>query len=161
MQHKPLQHALSTHFQLDKRRLDFIARFIIALLKVRTVNLNCLARHLGITPSGAWALEREHLEQCSRDTMAWWNEGVGLHVRPDETRKVLIQRLLEMKPGLLERGWCPPELGFDAPTAPVLVGPSQTEPLVHRAHQTANVPEAGELLDEERDWDEIEWWAAS
>jgi hypothetical protein len=43
MQHKPVQHALSTHFSLDPRRLDFIARFTIALLKVRTVNLNRIA----------------------------------------------------------------------------------------------------------------------
>jgi hypothetical protein len=46
MQHKPLQHALSTHFHLDPRRLEFIARFIIALLKVRTVNLTQIATAL-------------------------------------------------------------------------------------------------------------------
>jgi hypothetical protein len=39
MQHKPLQHILKSHFILDPRRLDFIASFILALLKVRTVNL--------------------------------------------------------------------------------------------------------------------------
>jgi Transposase DDE domain len=39
MQHKPLQHILKSHFVLDPRRLDFIASFILALLKVRTVNL--------------------------------------------------------------------------------------------------------------------------
>ena len=39
MQHKPLQYALKSHFALDPRRLDFIASFILALLKVRTVNL--------------------------------------------------------------------------------------------------------------------------
>jgi hypothetical protein len=43
MQHKPLQQALQPHFSdLDPRRLDFIARFIIALLHVSTVNLNKL-----------------------------------------------------------------------------------------------------------------------
>jgi Transposase DDE domain len=39
MQHKPLQHALKSHFALDPRRTDFIAAFILALIKVRTVNL--------------------------------------------------------------------------------------------------------------------------
>jgi Transposase DDE domain len=39
MQHKPLQHTLKSHFALDPRRLDFIAAFILALIKVRTVNL--------------------------------------------------------------------------------------------------------------------------
>jgi Transposase DDE domain len=39
MQHKPLQHILKSHFALDPRRLDFIAAFILALIKVRTVNL--------------------------------------------------------------------------------------------------------------------------
>jgi len=39
MQHKPLQHALKSHFNLDPRRTDFIAAFVLALLKVRTVNL--------------------------------------------------------------------------------------------------------------------------
>jgi Transposase DDE domain len=39
MQHKPLQHILKNHFALDPRRLDFIAAFILALIKVRTVNL--------------------------------------------------------------------------------------------------------------------------
>lgn len=43
MQHKPLQHALESHFHLDPRRLEFIARFILALLKVRTVNLGRIA----------------------------------------------------------------------------------------------------------------------
>ena len=46
MQHKPVQHALSNHFSLDPRRLEFIARFIIALLKVRSVNLNKIATAL-------------------------------------------------------------------------------------------------------------------
>ena len=39
MQHKPLQHVLKSHFILDPRRLDFIASFILALIKVRSVNL--------------------------------------------------------------------------------------------------------------------------
>jgi Transposase DDE domain len=39
MQHKPLQQVLKSHFILDPRRLDFIASFILALIKVRTVNL--------------------------------------------------------------------------------------------------------------------------
>jgi hypothetical protein len=39
MQHKSLQHTLKSHFALDPRRLDFIAAFILALIKVRTVNL--------------------------------------------------------------------------------------------------------------------------
>jgi hypothetical protein len=43
MQHKPVQHALQAHFHLDARRLEFIARFIIALLKVRTVDLAQIA----------------------------------------------------------------------------------------------------------------------
>jgi hypothetical protein len=47
MHHKPLQHALQPHFDaLDPRRLDFIARFIIALLHTQTVNLNKLGRAL-------------------------------------------------------------------------------------------------------------------
>jgi hypothetical protein len=46
MQHKPVQHALQPHFKLDARRLEFIARFIIALLKVRTVNLAQIATAL-------------------------------------------------------------------------------------------------------------------
>ena len=33
MQHKPLQDALKNHFRLDPRRLEFIAAFVIALLK--------------------------------------------------------------------------------------------------------------------------------
>ncbi len=47
MQHKPVQHALQAHFSLDPRRLDFIARFVIALLKVRTVNLAQISTALG------------------------------------------------------------------------------------------------------------------
>jgi hypothetical protein len=48
MHHKPLQQALQPHFDsLDPRRLDFIARFIIALLHAQTVNLNKLGRALG------------------------------------------------------------------------------------------------------------------
>lgn len=47
MQHKPVQHALQAHFPLDPRRLDFIARFVVALLKVRTVNLAQVATALG------------------------------------------------------------------------------------------------------------------
>jgi hypothetical protein len=39
MQHKPLRYALKRHFTVDPRRLDFIASFILALVKVRTVNL--------------------------------------------------------------------------------------------------------------------------
>jgi hypothetical protein len=46
MQHKPLQHALKSHFTLDPRRLDFIASFILALIKVRTVNLAQIATAL-------------------------------------------------------------------------------------------------------------------
>jgi hypothetical protein len=46
MKHKPLQQALQPHFQIDPRRLDFIARFIIALLQVCTVNLNILGTAL-------------------------------------------------------------------------------------------------------------------
>jgi Transposase DDE domain len=46
MQHKPLQHALKSHFTLDPRRLNFIAVFILALLKVRTVNLAQIATAL-------------------------------------------------------------------------------------------------------------------
>jgi Transposase DDE domain len=51
MHHKPLQHALQPHFDsLDPRRLDFIARFIIALLHAQTVNLNKLGRALSNYP---------------------------------------------------------------------------------------------------------------
>ena len=39
MQHKPLQHTLKSHFSFDPCRLNFIAAFILALIKVRTVNL--------------------------------------------------------------------------------------------------------------------------
>lgn len=39
MQHKTLQYILKSHFILDPRRLNFIASFILALIKVRTVNL--------------------------------------------------------------------------------------------------------------------------
>jgi Transposase DDE domain len=42
MKHKPVQQALQPHFKLDPRRLDFIARYITALLQVCTVNLNIL-----------------------------------------------------------------------------------------------------------------------
>jgi Transposase DDE domain len=42
MKHKPIQQALQPHFKLDPRRLDFIARYITALLQVCTVNLNVL-----------------------------------------------------------------------------------------------------------------------
>jgi hypothetical protein len=30
--HKPVQYVLQTHFNLDARRLEFIARFILTLL---------------------------------------------------------------------------------------------------------------------------------
>jgi hypothetical protein len=46
MQHKPVQQALQAHFDIDARRLEFISRFIIALLKVRSVNLTQLATAL-------------------------------------------------------------------------------------------------------------------
>jgi Transposase DDE domain len=46
MQHKPLQQALKSHFALDPRRQGFIAVFILALLKVRTVNLTQIATAL-------------------------------------------------------------------------------------------------------------------
>ena len=45
MQHKPVSYALQDRFPIDPRRLDFIARFIIALLKVRSVVL-ALNQHL-------------------------------------------------------------------------------------------------------------------
>jgi ParB/RepB/Spo0J family partition protein len=112
------------------------------------------AGFLEITPSGSWALEREHLERCSRETIARWNEGAGLHVRPGETRKELIARLLEIKPRLLERGWCPPELGYDAPALPAEPVPTEVNPALS--------PEAAPLeaaLDEEAegdDWGEAE-----
>jgi hypothetical protein len=48
MQHKPLRYALKSHFALDPRRLDFIAAFILALIKVRTVNLT----QIGIALNG-------------------------------------------------------------------------------------------------------------
>jgi hypothetical protein len=43
MNHKPVKNALQAHFDLDARRLEFISRFIIALLKVRSVNLAQIA----------------------------------------------------------------------------------------------------------------------
>ena len=46
MKHKPVQQALQPHFKLDPRRLDFIARYITALLQVCTVNLNILGTAL-------------------------------------------------------------------------------------------------------------------
>lgn len=46
MKHKPVQHALQPHLNLDQRRIDFIARFIIALIAVQTVNLNRIAAAL-------------------------------------------------------------------------------------------------------------------
>lgn len=113
-----------------------------------------LARFLEIKPSGAWALEREWLERCSRDTVARWNESVGLHVRPGETRKVLIARLLEMKPRLLERGWCPVELGFDAPAVPVEAASSpRLDPAARPENDEAEETE-GDDWSEAEDWDE-------
>ena len=46
MQHKPVKDALQAHFDIDARKLEFISRFIIALLKVRSVNLTQLATAL-------------------------------------------------------------------------------------------------------------------
>lgn len=46
MQHKPVRDALQAHFKLDARKLEFISRFLIALLKVRTVNLAQIATAL-------------------------------------------------------------------------------------------------------------------
>jgi hypothetical protein len=46
MKHKPIQKALQPHFQIDTRRLDFIARYITALLQVCTVNLNIIGAAL-------------------------------------------------------------------------------------------------------------------
>lgn len=46
MNHKPVKDALQAHFNLDARKLEFISRFIIALLKVRSVNLAQLATAL-------------------------------------------------------------------------------------------------------------------
>lgn len=46
MKHKPVQHALQPHFPIDPRRLEFIARFIIALLQVQTINLTQIATAL-------------------------------------------------------------------------------------------------------------------
>jgi hypothetical protein len=46
MQHKPVRDALQPHFQLDVRKLEFIARFLVALLKVRSVSLNQIAAAL-------------------------------------------------------------------------------------------------------------------
>jgi hypothetical protein len=46
MQHKPLQHVLKSHFVLDPRRTDFIATFVLALIKVRTVNLTQISTAL-------------------------------------------------------------------------------------------------------------------
>ncbi len=46
MQHKPVKDALQAHFDIDARKLEFISRFIIALLKVRSVNLTQIATAL-------------------------------------------------------------------------------------------------------------------
>jgi hypothetical protein len=46
MQYKPVQQALQAHFDIDVRRLEFISRFLIALLKVRSVNLTQIATAL-------------------------------------------------------------------------------------------------------------------
>ncbi len=46
MNHKPVRNALQAHFDLDARRVEFISRFIIALLKVRSVNLAQIATAL-------------------------------------------------------------------------------------------------------------------
>jgi hypothetical protein len=46
MQHKPVQHALQAHFPIDARRVAFIARFILALLQVRSVQLTQIATAL-------------------------------------------------------------------------------------------------------------------
>ena len=43
MQHKPVKDALQAHFDLDARCVEFISRFLIALLKVRSVNLALLS----------------------------------------------------------------------------------------------------------------------
>jgi len=46
MQYKPVKDALQAHFDINARRLGFISRFIIALLKVRSVNLTQIATAL-------------------------------------------------------------------------------------------------------------------
>lgn len=46
MNHKPVRDALQAHFDIDARRLEFISRFIVALLKVRSVNLAQIATAL-------------------------------------------------------------------------------------------------------------------
>ena len=46
MQYKPVEHVLQAHFDIDARRLEFISRFVIALLKVRSVNLAQIATAL-------------------------------------------------------------------------------------------------------------------
>ena len=46
MNHKPVRDALQAHFKLDARRVEFISRFLIALLKVRSVNLAQIATAL-------------------------------------------------------------------------------------------------------------------
>ena len=46
MNHKPVQQALQDHFRIDRRRLEFIARFIIALLQVCTFNSTILSTAL-------------------------------------------------------------------------------------------------------------------
>jgi hypothetical protein len=46
MQHKSVQQALQAHFKLDARRVEFIARFILALFQVRTVQLPQIATAL-------------------------------------------------------------------------------------------------------------------
>lgn len=47
MNHKLVHNALKSHFTLDARRLDFIARFITAVFQIRSVQLPQLALALG------------------------------------------------------------------------------------------------------------------
>jgi hypothetical protein len=46
MQHKPVRQALQTHFKLNAHRIESITRFILALLKVRTLQLTQIATTL-------------------------------------------------------------------------------------------------------------------
>lgn len=47
-QHTPLEQALKTHFHWETRRLDFLARFILALIQKQTINLAKIARALNL-----------------------------------------------------------------------------------------------------------------
>jgi hypothetical protein len=75
-------------------------------------------------------------------------------VRPGETRKELIARLLEVKPRLLEGGWCPVELGFEA--GQVKASQAAPAPEARGVDKPSPAPDAPEV--DVDDWSEAEDW---